>query len=261
METLELLTLLCLPAFLVLDLVHRAQPYAPTKWWRARALLVSAFVFVFSTAIATFWGGLFAGASLIDGSGLGVAGGAVVGVLVYEVLHYAYHYLAHKSDWLWRWSHQFHHSTESLDAFGANYLSPIDAAAFTSIASLVFFPLLGLPVAAGVIGAAFLAFNAVFQHANLNTPRWLGYIIQRPESHSLHHGRGVHAYNYSDLPLVDMVFGTFANPAEHRTEVGLGEGASARIGAMLLGRDVSSEEQEPSGSGARPATCPVLAES
>lgn len=242
METVELLTLLCLPAFLLLDLVYRAQPYERTRFWRARGFLVSAFAFALSIATATFWGTLLEGVSLIDASGLGIWGGAAVGVLAYELLHYAYHRAAHEGDWLWRFGHQLHHSAESLDPFGAYYLSPLDTIAFTSLSSLVFFPVLGLPVGAGVIGSAFLTFNAVFQHANLNTPRWLGYLIQRPESHSLHHGRGVHAYNYADLPLVDMLFGTFCNPDEHRAEVGFHPGASARLGSMLIGRDVSEPD-------------------
>jgi sterol desaturase/sphingolipid hydroxylase (fatty acid hydroxylase superfamily) len=244
METIELLTLLCLPAFLVLDLVYRAQSYASTRFWRLRALLVSAAVFAFSMGITIFWGTALEGISLFDASGLGIWAGAGVGVLVYEFLHYAYHRSAHKFDWLWRWGHQVHHSAESLDAFGANYLSPLDTLMFTSISSLVFFPLLGVTVEAGVIGAAFLTFNAVFQHANIKTPRWLGYLIQRPESHSLHHGRGVHAHNYADLPIVDMIFGTFCNPKHHRAEVGFYDGASARLGSMLMGRDVSRQEQE-----------------
>jgi len=258
METIQLLTLLCLPAFLLLDLFHRHHPYHRTKHWRLRAFLVSACAFGLSSATAAFWGSLLAGVSLLDSSRLGTWGGALAGVLAYELLHYAYHRAAHRFDWLWRWGHQLHHSAESLDPFGAYYLSPLDTIAFTSLSSLVFFPLLGVSVGAGVIGAAFLTFNAVFQHANLRTPRWLGYVIQRPESHSLHHGRGVHAYNYADLPLIDMLFGTFANPDRHRREVGFHPGASARLGAMLAGRDVSEPsprtvcERGPSGwTGAR----------
>jgi len=239
MQTLELITLLLLPAALVLDLVHRAQPYAPTRWWRLRALVVSAAAFALSIATATMWGGVFGGFALIDGSVLGAGWGAAAGVLVYQLFHYAYHRLAHGSDLLWRFSHQMHHSAESMDAFGAFYISPVDIFAFTTFSSLVFFPLLGLTVEAGVIGAAFLTFNAVFQHANVRTPRWVGYLVQRPESHSLHHGRGVHAQNYADLPIVDMLFGTYCNPRDHREEVGFEPGASSRIGAMLIGRDVS----------------------
>ena len=132
-----------------------------------------------------------------------------------------------------------HHSAESLDAFGAYYLHPFDVFFFTSISSLVFFPLLGLAPEAGALAAAFLTFNAMFQHANISTPRWLGYLIQRPESHAVHHGRGIHRYNYSDLPVWDMMFGTFRNPRTQDGPVGFYTGASTRIIDMLTFRDVA----------------------
>ena len=34
---------------------------------------------------------------------------------------------------------------------------------------------------------------AMFQHANIRTPRWIGYVVQRPESHAVHHGRATRA--------------------------------------------------------------------
>ncbi len=86
----------------------------------------------------------------------------------------------------------------------------------------------------GYIGAFF----SMFQHLNVRTPAWLGYVIERPESHMVHHAREVHALNYSDLPLWDMLFGTFRNPARFEGDVGFGAPASARLGAMLLGADV-----------------------
>jgi sterol desaturase/sphingolipid hydroxylase (fatty acid hydroxylase superfamily) len=82
-------------------------------------------------------------------------------------------------------------------------------------------------------------FLSVFQHANVRTPRWLGYFVQRPESHSRHHERGVHAGNYSDLPIFDIVFGTFHNPRGFAPEAGFYDGASERIVDMLACRDVS----------------------
>jgi sterol desaturase/sphingolipid hydroxylase (fatty acid hydroxylase superfamily) len=175
---------------------------------------------------------------------LGIWGGALVGIVVYELIHYWYHRAIHKVDFLWLSAHQMHHSAESLDAFGAYYLHPVDVFFFTTWSSLVFFPLLGLEPAAGAIGAAFLTFNAMFQHANIRTPRWVGYLIQRPESHGIHHEKGVHAYNYSDLPLWDMLFGTFRNPESWEGEVGFYNGASSRMGEMLVWRDVSEPRTE-----------------
>jgi sterol desaturase/sphingolipid hydroxylase (fatty acid hydroxylase superfamily) len=137
-----------------------------------------------------------------------------------------------------------HHSAESIDAFGAYYLHPLDTFFFTTWGVLVSYPLLGLSPAAGAIAGAFLIFNAMFQHANIRTPRWLGYIVQRPESHCVHHERGVHAFNYSDLPLWDMVFGTFRNPPTFEGEAGFYRGASDRVAEMLVGRDVTTARDE-----------------
>lgn len=239
-ELLEYLTLALIPGFLLADFPVQRRRYNKTRRWRVRGALVTLAIFLFTGEVATFWGNLFGQVHLLDLSGLGLWG-AAVGVLVYEFFHYWYHRAAHEWNWLWRAGHQMHHSAESLDAFGAFYLHPLDGALFTTISSLVFFPLLGLSVEAGVVAALFLTFNAMFQHANIATPHWLGYLIQRPESHNIHHGRGVHRYNYSDLPLWDMLFGTFRNPRQlDNLACGFYEGASARILDMLIGRDVST---------------------
>lgn len=240
MSPLELFTLALLPAFLLLDLAWRAYRPTRTAGWRTRALAVTVFNFVLSLAVGQLWAGMFGGYSVFDGAALGTWAGAALGVLVYELVHYVYHRSAHRFDWLWRLGHQMHHSAESLDAWGAYFLHPLDAALFVTWSSLVLYPLLGLGAEAGALAAAFLTFAAVFQHANLRTPRWLGWLIQRPESHAVHHARGVHAHNYADLPLWDIVFGTFRNPrAAERPEQGFYDGASRRLVDMLLFRDVS----------------------
>jgi sterol desaturase/sphingolipid hydroxylase (fatty acid hydroxylase superfamily) len=241
MSWLELITLAVLPAFLLLDVFHRSHADRRQRWWRARAFAVTSVNFALSLAIGAGWATFFGGASLIDGHPLGTLGGAAVGVLCYEFAHYWYHRLAHRIDWLWRLGHQMHHSAESLDAWGAYYLHPLDAALFISLSSLVLFPVLGLTPQAGAVASAALTFMAIFQHVDLRTPRWLGYLVQRPESHRVHHARGVHAHNYADLPLWDMVFGTFHNPPAGAPErpQGFYDGASARLLDMLLFRDVS----------------------
>lgn len=239
-EILEIVSLALVPAFLLLGLVIDARHYERPRWWRTRMLIATVAVLAGSMGVATFWGTLLDGYSLLDGTTLGTIPGAGVGILTYEFLHYWYHRCAHRFDALWRLAHQMHHSAEAMDAFSANYLHPMDVVFFGSLGSLVFFPLLGLTVEAGVLGAVWLSFNAMFQHANVRTPRWLGYLIQRPESHVIHHQRGRHQHNYANLPLWDMVFGTFANPkTADGIEAGFYTGASTRILDMLLLRDVS----------------------
>ncbi|MCA9669209.1 MAG: sterol desaturase family protein [Myxococcales bacterium] len=241
MKILEYGAIALIPLFLLFDLaMRRARIYTTPRHWRVRAFAVTLAIFALSFAVAYLWGSLLGDAHLLEGAKLGTLGGAVVGLLVYELFHYWWHRAEHSVGFLWRWSHQMHHSAESVDAFGAYYLHPIDAVMFTTISSLVFFPLLGLTPMAGAIAALFLTFNAMFQHANIKTPHWLGYIIQRPESHVVHHAREIHRHNYADLPLWDMVFGTFHNPREVPREAGFYCGASSRIGEMLVGRDVST---------------------
>ncbi len=247
-EILELLGIAVIPAFLLVDLAGGARPY-PGGWaWRLRALGMTLVTFATAVAVTLGWAAVFGDRHLLDLSGLGTWAGAGVGVLVSELLQYGYHRAVHRWDFLWRRLHLMHHSAETLDAFGANWIHPLDNAFFTTWGSLTFFPLLGLTPEAGAAAALFITFNALFQHTNKRTPHWLGYLIQRPESHAVHHGRGIHRWNYSDLPVLDMIFGTFRNPRSvEGLRAGFYDGASDRVWDMLVWRDVSRP---------RPAPCP-----
>jgi hypothetical protein len=59
----------------------------------------------------------------------------------------------------------------------------------------------------------------------------------------------VHRHNYADLPLWDMLFGTFSNPRTlDNAACGFYPGASARVLEMLLGKDVSRPPQPQEGA-------------
>lgn len=145
----------------------------------------------------------------------------------------------HASNALWRAFHRMHHSAERVDGYGAFWLSPLDMIGWTALASLCLTLVVGITPEAATIVLSVTTFLSTFQHANVRTPPWLGYLVQRPESHSHHHARAVHARNYSDLPIFDLVFGTFYNPKRFATETGFHHGASSRVLGMLRGRDVS----------------------
>jgi hypothetical protein len=109
---------------------------------------------------------------------------------------------------------------------------------------------LGLdPIAAALVGYV-AAFYGMFQHWNVRTPQWLGYIIQRPESHCVHHRKGVHYYNYADFPLWDMLSGTFRNPRNYIGDVGFETPGDKKLGAMLLFADVNAPLYGPGSLGA-----------
>ncbi|MBL8515155.1 MAG: sterol desaturase family protein, partial [Betaproteobacteria bacterium] len=70
------------------------------------------------------------------------------------------------------------------------------------------------------------------------TPRWLGCFFQRPEMHRIHHQPGTEHLNYSDIPLWDMLFGTYLNPARFEGHCGFEPAREARLGDMLRFVDV-----------------------
>lgn len=225
--------------FAALDFVISPRKLPAIRHWRARGLSF----FVVNMSLALFapllWDGPLSEYRLLDASGLGTVGGALFGFLVLEMGIYAAHRALHGLPLLWRFGHQVHHSAERLDVFGAMMFHPMDTLLFALVTSVCLGVISGVTTEAAIIAGCAATVLAFFQHANLRTPRWLGYIVQRPEMHAMHHGRGLHAFNYADLPLIDMVFGTFRNPVEWEGETGYYDGASARVGEMLLGMDVT----------------------
>ena len=73
---------------------------------------------------------------------------------------------------------------------------------------------------AGAIVAVLSAVAEFLYHMNIKTPHWIGYIFQRPEMHRIHHQRSKHYNNFSDLPMWDMMFGTFENPKSQNEKCG-----------------------------------------
>jgi len=216
-----------------------ARKLPTVRGWRVKGIAAFAVFFFVSSYLPLWWGEVLIGIQLFDLTGLGKWGGALAGMLVYEAGAWFYHHGMHASTWLWRSMHQMHHSAERLDVAGAFWLSPLDMIGWTTLASFALTVVIGVTPEAAVLVLYATTFLGVFQHSNIRTPQWLGYVIQRPESHSAHHERGVHARNYSDLPLFDILLGTFHNPKDFVRETGFYDGASSRVGEMLLWRDVS----------------------
>ncbi len=228
---------------IIVEALFPARELPRSPWWQARGL-VAFFVFFFlSSYLPLWWGATLAEWQLLDLTALGKWGGAVVGVLLYECGVYFWHRSMHRSNFLWRFFHQMHHSAERVDSYGAFWFSPLDMVGWTALSSFCLTLIIGITPEAAVMVLYITTFMGIFQHSNIRTPRWLGYIVQRPESHSYHHGRGIHAYNYSDLPLFDIIFGTFKNPEEFAQANGFYDGASLRLKDILLGRDVTKPPQ------------------
>jgi sterol desaturase/sphingolipid hydroxylase (fatty acid hydroxylase superfamily) len=243
---------LVLAAFALAELATPARAFPRLRFWRIKGALY----FVLYLALATLvpqtvdrWLGPL---QLFDANGLGLGVEIVLAVLALELVSYGWHRAMHRVPFLWRWFHQMHHSAERVDVFGAFLFHPFDVVGFSVMGSVALVLLVGVsPAAAGLANVIVFA-TVVFGHTNVRTPRWLGYFVQRPENHGVHHQRGVHAYNYADLSIVDIVFGTFQNPETWKEPAGFYDGASQRVGEMLIGRDVSEPPATERGAWAQP---------
>lgn len=244
LDPISLVALAIYATLMIWEALFPARELPKIKNWKVRGLLSFAVFFYLSSYLPIIWDGTISKYQIFDLSILGDMWGGIVGVLIYEFGLFFWHYSIHKSHLLWKVFHQMHHSAERIDTYGAFYFSPMDMAGFTLLGSLCLVGVAGFTPGASTITLLTTFFLGIFQHSNIVTPQWLGYIIQRPESHTIHHAKGIHAYNYSDLPIYDIIFGTFNNPKGYSNETGFYTGASKRIKEMLLFKDVTEENNK-----------------
>jgi sterol desaturase/sphingolipid hydroxylase (fatty acid hydroxylase superfamily) len=167
------------------------------------------------------------------------------GVLCVTFAGYWLHRALHRFDWLWLGAHQLHHSPNRVDLMGAYFAHPLEIILKVTSSSLITCFVLGLSPLAAAIVSGWVALTSLFQHTNIDTPRWLGYFVQRPESHCLHHEHQVHGRNYSDLPLWDMLFATFVNPDKFTGKVGFHLNPAPSVLDLLLMRDAHKIKLQP----------------
>jgi len=150
-----------------------------------------------------------------------------------------WHRARHEVPWLWRGLHQLHHSPRRIELITSFYKHPLEQLANALLGAVIAYPILGLSPRGAALYTGFAALAELVYHANVATPRWLGLFVQRPEMHRIHHARGGHRDNYGDLPIWDMLFGTYRNPPRTDVACGFDEEAEPRVAAMLAFEDVS----------------------
>ncbi len=246
MEATDLFGVLIPVTYLLMFILERIWParsFPPIRFWSLIGfgflMLMATLATVIPLLIPEQWQ---AEHRLMDGRFLGVVPGAIVGYGVYSFAAYCYHRATHTFPWLWRHTHQLHHSAQRVDMPGAALFHPFDISLYVLLSVFTSSLVLGLDPLAAAITGYIASFYSFFQHLNVRTPVWLGYFIQRPEAHCIHHKRDLHAFNYGDLPIWDILFGTFRNPREFSGEVGFDSPQAQQFGKMLLCQDVNQEE-------------------
>lgn len=174
----------------------------------------SARLFQLSEVVTPFWGGLLA-------------------YLVTTFQFYWWHRWRHDSQWLWLGLHQLHHSAGRIETITSFYKHPFEILMNSVIMGVTTYSILGLSHEAAAWLTFFAAAGEFFYHMNIRTPHWVGYFIQRPEMHRIHHKRGKHYNNFADLPIWDMLFGTYENPLTTKSACGFGDKYEIKFWQML----------------------------
>jgi sterol desaturase/sphingolipid hydroxylase (fatty acid hydroxylase superfamily) len=239
------ITLCVAIAALFMIVAERAWPgrrWPRVRGWWPRALAASAVQVSIVLAAGLTWDTWFQRWQPWSADALGTPGGALLGYLAITFVYYWWHRARHEVPCLWRWLHQLHHSPQRLEVVTSFYKHPLELAANGVLSSAILYLIVGVGPAAASLAVLLTGLAELFYHWNVRTPHWLGFLVQRPESHCVHHQAELHAWNYADLPVWDALFGTLRNPRAWNGSCGFGH-AEHRLGAMLRGVDVVAGEE------------------
>lgn len=233
-----LLTIASTVFFLVLERVRPGRELPHVPGWYVRALALNGVQLAITLAFNGVWNRWFAGASLLNLSM--IPWPALQGFLAWTIgtfFFYWWHRLRHANGF-WQVFHQVHHSPARIEVATSFYKHPLEILSDSFLAGVILYPLCGVSLEAAFWNNFFAATGEYFYHANFKSPRWLKYVIQTPELHSIHHQVGVHRGNYADLPLWDRLFGTYRDTNEFSPACGFPNGNERHLGDMLRFRDV-----------------------
>jgi sterol desaturase/sphingolipid hydroxylase (fatty acid hydroxylase superfamily) len=225
--------------FIGVERLWPANALPRVRAWYLRVFLINAIQGGIVLLAGVTWDRWLNQASLLNlQDRFDVVSQAVVAYVLSSFIYYGWHRWRHTSAFWWRVCHQLHHSPRRIEVLTSFYKHPVEITLNSVLSAAIAYALLGVSIQAAAIYTGMAAVAEFFYHWNVRTPRWLGAIVQRPESHRVHHRRAYHTNNYADLPLFDMLFGTYENPRGPIEECGFTEDREERLDDMLVFRDL-----------------------
>lgn len=212
------------------------------KTWALRVIAVNAIQLGVVLLAGATWERWLSQWSVFSLSALPPAAGGAIAYFVATFVFYWWHRWRHEAPLLWRVFHQIHHSAQRIEVITSFYKHPGEMIVNSIIGSLIAYALLGLSPAGGAVYTLCTALGEFFYHTNVRTPRWIGYVFQRPEMHRIHHRFGRHRNNYGDIVWWDMLFGTWENPPTFEHTCGFEDFREQQLVPMLAYRDVHAAE-------------------
>ena len=227
-------------AAVLLMVVERLAPGSPLPairgWWpRTIAINLTQVLVVYCGALG--WDRWFPGLAWWHAEQLGTAPAIALGYLTITFVFYWWHRARHEIPLLWRWLHQVHHSAARLEVATSFYKHPLEILLNSLLSSFLLHVLRRT--------ASGQRHHRGHHHRSRRTALSLQPAHRRTGSDTCSSGRraidattsiGHHRDNYSDLPLWDILFGTFDNPRDSPRECGFGAARERQLFRMLLGK-------------------------
>jgi len=229
---------------MVLERIVPDQKLPPVKTWWIRIIFLNATQLGVVILGGNTWELLLKRISIFDlGESIDPFLGGVISYVLIVFVFYWWHRWRHDVHILWIGFHQIHHSPVRIETITSFYKHPFEIFVNSIIISGITFTTLGLTLESAAWVTLLTASAEFFYHMNIKTPHWVGYFLQRPEMHRIHHKRGLHYKNFSDFPVIDMLFGTYENPGDMNLPCGFEQNRELKIWQMLRFSDVNSKRE------------------
>jgi sterol desaturase/sphingolipid hydroxylase (fatty acid hydroxylase superfamily) len=225
--------------FVVAERLWPANDLPRIRAWYPRVALVNVIQGAIVVVAGLTWDKWLNRASLVSlQAHLGIVPQAVAAYILSSFVYYWWHRWRHTSHFWWSVCHQLHHSPSRIEVLTSFYKHPVEITLNSVLSATIAYGILGVSMPAAALYTGITAVAEFFYHWNVHTPFWLGPIFQRPESHRVHHKRAYHTNNYADLPVFDLLFGTYENPEGPIAACGFADGREDRFEDMLAFRDL-----------------------
>ena len=239
--------------FIVVERLWPANDLPRVEGWWARVLLVNLLQLGIVILTGLAWQRWLAPWSIFHLAAHRSAWtSGLIAYFVSTFVYYWWHRCRHESQFFWRLCHQLHHSARRIEILTSFYKHPVEILLNALLSSALIYLVLGCTPAAAGFCALLATIAEFFYHWNIRTPRWLGFIVQRPESHRIHHQFRHHTHNFADLPIWDALFDTLKNALVSPARCGFDPRREQRFDEMLAFRDVHAGR-----SAAAPALLPT----
>jgi sterol desaturase/sphingolipid hydroxylase (fatty acid hydroxylase superfamily) len=229
--------------FFVLERIKPGRELPKSRGWYIRALWINLTQLGITLGLGRLWYDIYGTGSIFrfsDWNNPFLEG--FVGWFIGTFVFYWWHRLRHEKGF-WLIFHQIHHSPSRIEILTSFYKHPVEIAVGALLGAAILFPLLGCSLMGSFWYNFFAATGEFFYHGNYKSPKWLRFLVQTPELHSIHHQLDVHKYNFSDIPVWDRIFGTYKDTTEFMPQCGFPGRSEEHIAEMLIFKDVYEQRE------------------